>query len=264
MLDQALLEARLPFHGLGQPLHFYRSIASTNAKALELVEAGAPHGTLVVAEEQTAGRGRGGRRWLTPAGAAIALSLILRWDPPVVGIPGSLSVYGALAVAEAAEQFGVPVSIKWPNDVLADGRKVAGVLVEAQWRGSELVSAVVGIGVNLRPGSVPPQEEVDFAAGCLDEATEGPIDPDAFLLEIIRAAGRWYPRLGSPEMLRAWESRLAFKGMQVAIVDGGVRKEGRLAGLDKNGNLLLETARGERTLIGPAAADLRPIDSGLV
>lgn len=262
MLDPGLLEASLPILGLGKPFYYFPTISSTNDKALALVEAGAPHGTLVVAEEQTAGRGRGGRRWLTPAGAAIALSLVLRWERPVGGVPGSLSVYGALAVAEAAERLGRQAQIKWPNDVLVGGRKVAGVLVEAQWQGSSLVSAVVGIGVNLGPASVPPPGHADFPAGCLDEAGAGPIDPNAFVVELLRAAGHWYPKLGSPEMLAAWESRLAFKGTQVIVVDGAARKRGRLAGLDGEGNLVLEAAAGRRIVVGAAAADLRPIDSG--
>jgi BirA family biotin operon repressor/biotin-[acetyl-CoA-carboxylase] ligase len=261
MLDQTLLEARLPIHGLGKPLHFYRSIGSTNAMAAELVESGAPHGTLVVAEEQTAGRGRGGRRWLTPAGAGIAFSLILRWDPPGGGFYGSLSVLGALGVAEAAEGLGIRARIKWPNDVLADGRKVAGVLVEAQWQGSKLSSAVVGIGVNVRPGSVPPPEEVDYPAGCLDDIAGGPTDPNVFLIELVRSLGLWSSRLGSPQILQAWESRLAFMGEQVGVVEGEVRREGRLVGLDMNGNLILQGVGGDRIVIGPTAADLRPIDS---
>jgi BirA family biotin operon repressor/biotin-[acetyl-CoA-carboxylase] ligase len=261
MIDQALLEASLPIHALGKPLHFFRSINSTNAMALELAESGAPHGTLVVAEEQTAGRGRSGRRWFTPAGAAIALSLILRWDPPGGGFSGSLSVFGALGVAEAAEGIGVVPRIKWPNDVLAGGRKVAGVLVEAQWHGSDLSSAVVGIGVNVRPGSVVPLEEVDYPAGCLDDAAGGPIDPNAFLIELIRSLDRWSARLGSPQIIEAWESRLAFMGEHVGVTEGGVRREGRLAGLDENGNLILEAAGGRLIVVGPTAADLRPIDS---
>ncbi|HLC02407.1 MAG TPA: biotin--[acetyl-CoA-carboxylase] ligase [Anaerolineales bacterium] len=261
MLDQARLEASLPIHGLGKPLYYFRSIDSTNAKALELAAVGAPHGSLVVAEEQTAGRGRAGRRWFTPSGSGIALSLLLRWDPPAGGTSGALSVFGALGVAEAAEQAGADARIKWPNDVLVGGRKVAGVLVEAQWQGSSLASAVVGIGVNVGEGSVPAPDEVDYPAGCLEQAVGRPIDPQAFLLELIRAAGRWYPKLGSLEMLEAWESRLAFRGTEVAVMDSGVRRQGRLVGLDEDGHLLLETAGGQQLVIGPTAAELRPIDS---
>jgi BirA family biotin operon repressor/biotin-[acetyl-CoA-carboxylase] ligase len=264
VLDQATLEAGLPIGRLGQPLYFYRSIGSTNARAVELIADGAPHGTLVVSEGQTAGRGRGGRRWLTPFGQAIALSLILRWASSASVAPGSLTVFGALGVAEAAEGFGIDARIKWPNDVLVAGRKVAGVLVEAQWLGSRLASAVVGIGVNVRPGSVPPGAELDYPAGCLDDAAGTPVDANAFLLEIVRAAGRWVPKLGSDEMLEAWDTRLAFRGDMVSVDEGGARRQGRLASLDRDGNLLLETAEGMISSIGPTAADLRPIDSGLV
>lgn len=264
MLDQARLEASLPIFGLGKPLYHFRSIDSTNAKALELAAAAAPHGTLVVADEQTAGRGRAGRRWITLPGSGIALSLLLRWDPPAGGRPGALSVFGALGVVEAARQIGADAQIKWPNDVLVGGRKVGGVLVEAQWQGSGLVSAVVGIGVNVRRGSVPPPDVVDFPAGCLEDIVGGPIDLNAFLLALVRAAGRWYPKLGSLEMLQAWESRLAFCGSRVEVTDGGARRQGRLAGLDKDGQLILEAPGGKKLVIGPTASDLRPIDSGTV
>lgn len=264
MLDQALLEASLPIHGLGKPFHFFPSIGSTNAKALELVAAGAPHGTLVVAEEQTRGRGRAGRRWLTPSGSAIAMSLILRWNPPVSKISGSLSVFGALAVAEAASGVGVDARIKWPNDLLAGGRKIAGVLVESQWQGSNMATSIVGIGINVKPGSVPPPEEVDYPAGCLEEAAGSAIDANKFLLDLILAEAEWVTKLGSLEMLEAWEARLAFKDIQVSVIEEGVRRQGRLVSLDREGNLLLEHGAGQVIVIGPTAADLRPIDTGSV
>lgn len=261
MLDQALLEARLPIGELGRPLYFFRSIGSTNARALELVETGSPHGTLVVAEEQTAGRGRAGRRWFTPSNAAIALSLILRWGLAGSEAPGALSVLGALGVVEAAEGIGIAARIKWPNDVLTGGRKVAGVLVEAQWHGPALSSAVIGIGINVRPASVPPAEELDYAAGCLDDAAGRSVDANEFLVEVVRSMDRWSARLGTAQILQAWEVRLAFKGERVSVAEGEARTVGRLIGLDEKGNLILEAAGGGRVVIGPLAADLRPIDS---
>ena len=149
MFDRSRLEAGLPIVGLGKPLHLFSTIDSTNARALELGQAGAPHGTLVVADEQTSGRGRAGRRWLTPPRSAIALSLLLRWDPPVDGVSGALSGFGALSVAEAAEGLGAQVEIKWPNDVLIGRAKVAGLLSETRSFEGQAEFVVVGIGINV-------------------------------------------------------------------------------------------------------------------
>jgi len=260
MFDRSRLEAGLPIRGLGKPLYLFSTIDSTNARALELGQTGAPHGTLVIADEQTAGRGRAGRRWLTPSRSAIALSLLLRWEPPVGGVSGALSGFGALSVAEAVEGLGAQVEIKWPNDVLVAGKKVAGVLVEAQWQGSLIASAVVGIGINVRPGSVPNPDQVGYPAGCLEQAIGRRIDREALILDVVQAAGRWLPLLGSPEMLEGWEARLAFRGMQVSVDDSGVRVRGRLENLHTDGRMVLLTDEGERLIIGPNAADLRPID----
>jgi BirA family biotin operon repressor/biotin-[acetyl-CoA-carboxylase] ligase len=129
---------------LGTPRLHLREVDSTNVRAQRLAVSGAPHGTLVTAETQTAGHGRQGRTWVTPAGRALACSLVLR-DPPRL-----LPMLAALAVADVADRFdaaGRSAAIKWPNDVLLDGRKVAGILAEASER------VVLGIGVNV--GSAP-------------------------------------------------------------------------------------------------------------
>src|SRR5437763_1054108 len=131
----------------GRPRLHHREIGSTNARARELATAGAPHGTAVTAALQTAGRGRQGRGWTTPAGRALALSLVLR------GADALLPLRAGLAVADLA---GPGARVKWPNDVLLDGRKVAGILAEGRPQDGW---AVLGIGVNaaLRPEDIPPE-----------------------------------------------------------------------------------------------------------
>ena len=139
-----------PRGALGTPHLHLRVIDSTNTRARTLAAAGAPHGTLVTAGEQQAGRGRQGRTWSAPAGRALLSSLVLR-DPPRL-----LPLLAGVAVAEVADRTGAPAQLKWPNDVLLDGRKVAGILVEGRpqerW-------AVLGIGLNvaLRPVDFPPE-----------------------------------------------------------------------------------------------------------
>ena len=202
---------------IGTPRLHLRSTGSTNAKARELAGKGAPHGTLVTAAEQTAGRGRQGRTWVTPPGTAIAASLILRTFDDL------LPLRAGLAVADVA---GDQARVKWPNDVLLDRRKVAGILVEARapdW-------AVVGIGVNVT--GVPP-EVADIATSL------GRDDVEAALSELMEALDR---RLAqpAPEILAALRERDALLGRRVRWSGG----EGIAAGIDETGALLVDTASG--------------------
>jgi len=202
---------------LGKPRLHLRSVDSTNAKARELAAGGAPHGTLVTASEQTAGRGRQGRTWVTPPGTAIAASVILREFDDL------LPLRAGLAVADLA---GDAARVKWPNDVLLDGRKVAGILVEARapdW-------AVVGIGVNVT--GVPP-EVADIATSLERD------DVEAALTELLAALAR---RVTQPaaDVLAVLRTRDALLGRRVRWSGG----EGVGAGIDVSGALLVETPGG--------------------
>jgi BirA family biotin operon repressor/biotin-[acetyl-CoA-carboxylase] ligase len=260
MLDADRLAAVLPVAGLGSPLYFYNEVGSTNDQAMELARGGGPHGALVVADTQTRGRGRAGRRWSTPPGSALAMSLILRPEGIGAGSVWGLNVLGALGVAEAIEAYGVPVQIKWPNDVLAGGGKLAGVLVEVSWEEACVEYAVLGIGVNVRPGSVPPDHEVDFPAICVEEAVGRPVDRAGLLRDVIAGVGRWYAALAGSEMLEAWEKRLAFVGERVSVRRSGEEVQGVLEGLTREGGLRIVTAGGLKMELGAEAGDLRPVD----
>jgi BirA family transcriptional regulator, biotin operon repressor / biotin---[acetyl-CoA-carboxylase] ligase len=209
---------------LGRPRLHLRSIGSTNARARELAQAGAPHGTAVTADEQTAGRGRQGRGWATPPGSALAVSLVIRDPDPL------LSLRAGLAVADLA---GARALVKWPNDVLVDGRKVAGVLVEGHLQEGW---AVLGIGVNAALDLALLPEELRGVAGTLGLAPR----------ELPRALG---------ELLRALEARLAepCDGTLAALrerdaLDGRpLRWEGGAgtgAGIAADGALLVRRADG--------------------
>jgi BirA family biotin operon repressor/biotin-[acetyl-CoA-carboxylase] ligase len=205
---------------LGRPRLHHREIDSTNRRARELASAGAPHGTLVTAGAQTAGRGRQGRRWEAPAGSALLCSLVLR------EFDALLSLRAGLAVADVA---GETARVKWPNDVQVEGRKVAGVLVEGRpnegW-------AVVGIGVNVS------------AAPDLPEAVAlGRDDVEAVLGELLATleVRLEEPRAASLDALRA---RDALLGVRISW-DGG---EGVGAGIDPDGGLRVTTDAGERVL----------------
>ena len=218
---------------LGRPRLHLRSIGSTNARARELAQAGAPHGTAVTADEQTAGRGRQGRGWATPPGSALAVSLVIRDPDPL------LSLRAGLAVADLA---GAGARVKWPNDVLVDGRKVAGVLVEGHLQEGW---AVLGIGVNAALDLAVLPEELRGTAGTLG------LDPADLprALETLLAALEARLAEPPPATLEALRDRDALAGRAVRW-EGG---EGTGAGIAEDGALLVRGADG--TLHRLAAGD---------
>ena len=226
---------------LGRPRHHFRATDSTNSEAARLATIGAPHGTLVTAGEQSAGRGRQGRRWVAPAGQALLLSLVLRTGP---GRPeGLLALRAGVAVAEIA---GPEAGLKWPNDVLVDGRKVAGILVEAfpqhGW-------AVLGIGVNVAVDRAALPADVAARAGTLGRAAE---DVEGVLGELLE---RLVLRLAdSPEHVRAaWRSRDVLAGRVVEWAQG----RGVAGGIDERGALRVTMAGGTTLALDAGEVHLR-------
>jgi BirA family biotin operon repressor/biotin-[acetyl-CoA-carboxylase] ligase len=260
VLDEKRLRDHLPIGGLGMPAFVYRSIGSTNDRAAELASQGAAHGALVAADEQTAGRGRAGRRWITPAGSALAFSLILRpgrGERPAIG---TLNAVGALAVVDALAELGASAQIKWPNDVLLRGRKACGILVEGAWMGDDLQAVVLGIGLNVTPDSVPPAAELDYPATCVQAAVDRQIDRVDLLLRILAALSQWLPRLRSQDVIDAWQSRLAFIHQQVELVGGWAPMRGEFLGLDSDGRARLLLPSGETVVHTGEGVSLRPVD----
>jgi BirA family biotin operon repressor/biotin-[acetyl-CoA-carboxylase] ligase len=219
---------------------YFRSIGSTNNEAIAWARDGSPDQSLVFANEQTAGRGRSGRVWFTPAGTALAFSLILHPTPAERAHPSRVTGLGALALVDVCKDFGGDPRIKWPNDVLLNGRKVAGILVEASWTGSDLDALILGVGVNVLAASVPPVDRVMFPATCI-EAEIGTTPPRTVLLaQLVSAILRWRTLIGSDEFIKAWESHLAYRGQKVQVnKDIGVPLIGSLSGLESDGSLRL-------------------------
>jgi BirA family transcriptional regulator, biotin operon repressor / biotin---[acetyl-CoA-carboxylase] ligase len=238
-------------------LRYYSSIHSTNNEALQWAEKGAPDGALVLADEQTAGRGRMDRLWVTHPGVALAFSLILRPAAAEAEALGLFSPLGALAVATAlADGYGLPAQVKWPNDVLLNRRKVCGILVEAVWMGSRAQNVVVGIGVNVAPSAVPPDDQVMFPATSVEDALGQKVDRLELLRNVLENVFAWRSRLGTPAFMQAWEDYLAFKDEWVEVQPPGQpRVAGKLVGLAPTGDLRLISPAGE--VITVAAGDLR-------
>lgn len=204
---------------LGSPRVHHRLTDSTNARARELAGAGAPHGTLVTASEQSAGRGRQGRAWTAPGGRALLLSLVLRdW-------PRLLPLAAALAVADVA---GSDAEIKWPNDIHLQGRKVAGILVEGRPQEGWMVLGI-GLNVALRAGDFPSELRETAISLERDPAELEPVL--ARLLEALDA------RLALPhdEILEAFRARDALEGREITWSGG----TGTAEGIDDDGRLLV-------------------------
>ncbi len=217
---------------VGRPHRHFRTVGSTNEVARGLAEAGAADGTVVTSEAQTAGRGRQGRSWSTPPGSALAWSLLLRRR---VEVPGTLPLQIGVAVCEAVEFLGVPrAEVKWPNDVLIEGRKCAGILVEARPQDGW---AVVGIGLNL---SIP---EDGFPEDLRRRATS--IGRDTDFWSATAALNRFVEqRLAAPAeaTLAALADRDALLGRSIRWGAEGARgSRGTAAGIDAAGNLRVET-----------------------
>jgi BirA family biotin operon repressor/biotin-[acetyl-CoA-carboxylase] ligase len=213
---------------IGTPRLHFRLTDSTNARARELAAGGAPHGTIVTASEQSAGRGRQGRTWVAPPGRALLCSIVLR-EPPKL-----LPLVAGVAVAEIA---GEQARLKWPNDVLVDGRKVAGILVEGRpqegW-------AVLGIGLNvaLREEDFP--RELSDRAGTLGHE---PNDVEPTLERLLSILERWLASQPA-RLLEEVRSRDWLSGQRIGWAGG----EGTAAGIDDEGRLLVDTASGRQAL----------------
>lgn len=241
---------------------YFPSVGSTNAVALAWAEAGAPDGALVLADAQTQGRGRLGRRWYTPPGAALAFTLILRPLPAEGPTLSRWAVWGGLAVALALEgAWGLRPQLKWPNDVLLDGRKVAGVLAETLWQGDRPQAVALGIGVNLAPSAVPLEAGLDFPAGCVAQAVGRPVARWPFLRRVLEALLAWRTQVPTAAFLQAWEARLAYRGRAVqATLPGGESIQGVVEGLTPQGELRLRLPWGEMRVLRDAVAHLRPAE----
>jgi BirA family transcriptional regulator, biotin operon repressor / biotin---[acetyl-CoA-carboxylase] ligase len=225
---------------IGRPRVHFRLTDSTNERARELAAAGAAHGTLVTADEQSAGRGRQGRAWTAPPKSAVLMSVVLRGLDERDSL---LPFAAALAVCEACEcQSGSPTcQIKWPNDVWINGKKVAGILIEGRpqegW-------AVLGIGLNvfIDTGDFPPELR-DTATSLLIEYSAP--DVEVMIEEIVAHLDTWLSS-DSAELLAAWRNRDALFGKPVRWSNG--EKEGIAAGVDDSGALVVDTADGQVTL----------------
>jgi BirA family biotin operon repressor/biotin-[acetyl-CoA-carboxylase] ligase len=229
-------------------IHYFASVVSTNEVAKKLAEAGEPGGTVVLADEQTGGRGRSGRAWFSPAGGGVWASIVVRPSLEARRLAG-LGIAIAVAVADALERaYGIGARVKWPNDVLAGGKKLGGVLVEAgQVAGDVVESAVVGIGLNvdIAPDGFPP--DLRGTATSLATVTGRAVDRLEALrvvLEAFDAAYERYASGGGASARERWRELSTLLGHVVEIETTGRSTSGTVIDLSLEGALLVESADG--------------------
>lgn len=251
-LDSVRIQERLATRFVGRSLHYWETLPSTMDEAWRLARAGAPDGTVVLAEEQTAGRGRLERSWWAPAGSSLLLSVLLQ-----PGVPARhaqrLTMVCSLAVCEAiAVAAGVQAQVKWPNDVLFEGRKVCGILTELEVVGERLETAVVGIGINVNvdfEGSPPlmtPATSLMLAAGRRISRTE-------LLVALLEGIEQRYVATRAGRSFQVeWAERMATLGQEVQVRGVGEVWQGMAVGVDPDGALLVRAGDGttRRVLAG--------------
>ncbi len=226
-----------------RPHRSFTRIGSTNDEAAAWALAGAPDGALVIADEQTAGRGRLGRMWQAAPGSALLLSMVLRPEIAPEALP-RVALMAAVALAEALTALGARPGIKWPNDVLIDGRKIVGILAEATWDGDRLAAVVVGIGVNVRRGALPAETVAAFNATTLEDALGRPVARGEVLAALLAGLDRWRRRLADPALLAAWRAHSVTLGRAVSAMTGATVLRGVAEDIDAGGALLLRLEGG--------------------
>ena len=242
--------AKVAASSFGAPHRHFSRTDSTNTRARELAEAGAPHGTVVTAGEQSEGRGRQGRVWTAPAGKGLLYSAILRaLDERHLMLPLSVPI----AVCQAAECLrpDARCQIKWPNDIWLEERKLAGILIEARPQDGW---AVIGVGINLKVAPEEFPEELRWPAVSLFGSEERDLSPTPLNAAKVLShqLERWVAA-DEATVLDAWRERDALRGREVGWDDGS----GVADGVDERGNLLVVTAGGDRVALGAGEVHLR-------
>ncbi|MDO5379059.1 MAG: biotin--[acetyl-CoA-carboxylase] ligase [Clostridia bacterium] len=237
-----VIEQGLRTKWAGRPIVSLRTVDSTNRRARELAAQGAPEGTLVIAEEQTAGRGRRGRGWISPPGESIYMTLILRPDVHPSQVAG-LSLQTALAVARAIDrQTGLAAAIKWPNDIVCHGKKVCGMLLEMNADEQSVHDVVAGIGINVHQKRMP--EEIEKTAASLDMLSGGVCSRAALVRAFLEEYEDVCALAARGGLMAAYRERSATLGARVQVIAPAGSFVGTAREITESGSLLVEDEQG--------------------
>lgn len=250
-IEYALAAVASRLHPLVPTVFWYPSVTSTNTVAAALADAGAPEGTMVVADAQTAGRGRQGRSWSSPAGAGLYMSIILR---PSSDQAARVTIVAGVAMAEGIRAAtGLGVQVKWPNDLYVGPRKLGGILAESAAARDGSTSVVLGCGINVRSSIYPP--EIAMRATSIEAELGRSIDRGVVFAECLVSLASRYADMTAgrfPAVLDAWRAHVALTfGRTVEWDGGGAVRRGVAERVDDAGALLVRTETGlERVISG--------------
>jgi BirA family biotin operon repressor/biotin-[acetyl-CoA-carboxylase] ligase len=242
---------------IGTEILFFPLIGSTNTMAAGLAAKGQREGTVIIADSQTEGRGRRGRTWVSPAGKNLYLSIIVRPGMPPKDA-SILTFMSAVACATAIQRLStVPVSIKWPNDLMVAGKKIGGILTEMKADADSIDYAVIGIGINLNLASSDMPENIRDTATSVMLQTGLPQSRTEFALEIIQSMDYWYAILlesGKRRIIESWQRLSSTTGRSVTVTTGEVKLTGLAEGIDTEGLLILRL--GDNSVMKISSGDV--------
>lgn len=237
---------------VGRTIHFYKEVDSTNATAMDLAQQGAPEGIVVLADQQLRGRGRGNRSWHSPAGVGIYCSIVLR--PKISPAMAQLiTLMTAVSIVKAiALKTGLSPRIKWPNDILINDKKVAGILLESKVSGATMEYAVIGFGINVNHTATDLPREVRVEAGSLFMELNELVDRSSLVIQIFSELERLYHRLQQDDftvILEQWRHYSSTLGKHVRIWQKNEATEGIAVDLTKEGGLIVRAKAGNQIVV---------------
>ncbi|OWA37147.1 biotin--[acetyl-CoA-carboxylase] ligase [Saccharibacillus sp. O16] len=260
-LDAERLDSLLTTARFGRKLTILQKTDSTQTEAEKRAREGAPEGTLVVAEEQTSGRGRQGRPWHSPPGRGVWMSAVLRPEGPLTAVP-QLTLLTAVAVCRAIRLVsGVEAGIKWPNDLLADGRKLCGILLEAVVEDGGVLHCIMGIGIDANLLETDYPEELRERVTSLRRESGKAVDRSALIAAVMNefeALYELYAERGFEPIRLLWESLSVTLGREIAVRDPRGERRGIAHGLGEHGELLMRTEDGQVVPVYSGDIELYP------
>lgn len=235
----------------GFTLHILEEAGSTNDICLALADAGAPDGTVIFMHQQTAGKGRQGREWFSRSGSSLTFSLLLRLSTEEMGMLSRFSLLGCSALVDVlAQDYQLQGLIKWPNDVIVNGKKICGVLMEALWQGDALQAVILGMGVNLARDAFPPEAALRYPATSLEVETGFAPQPLELLEKLLIMLDQTRKSLVTDNFIHAKNAQLAFRGEWVTLDENtGAPRRVRLLEIDQDGGLWVEEEDSSRSKV---------------